>query len=156
MGFIITDMSLQQTIEASLKDAMRANNEVRKTTIRGIIAGIKLARVDKQAELTDEEIQAIVRKEIKAQREAILDAHKAARPDLIAEGEAKIRILEEFIPKQLSRAEVSEQVRAIIADVGASGPADMGKVMKVAQPKLRDLVEGKVISDVVKELLAAR
>lgn len=146
-------MSLQQTIEAALKEALRANAETRKTTLRGVIAGIKNARVDKQADLTDEEVQGIVRKEIKAQREVIVDAQKAARPDLIAEAESKIQILEEFIPKQLSRADIAEQVKAIMAEVGASGPADMGKVMKVVQPRLKDLADGKTISDVVKELL---
>jgi hypothetical protein len=146
-------MSLQQTIEAALKEALRANAEIRKTTLRGVIAGIKNARVDKQADLTDEEVQGIVRKEIKAQREVIVDAQKAARPDLIAEAESKIQILEEFIPKQLSRADIAEQVKAIMAEVGASGPADMGKVMKVVQPRLKDLADGKTISDVVKELL---
>lgn len=134
---------------------MRANSDVRKTAIRGIIAGIKNAKVDKQAELTDEDVLGIVRKEIKAQREAISDAEKASRADLVAESEAKIKVLEEFVPKQLGRAEVIERVRAIVTQVGAAGPGDMGKVMKVAQPQLRDIADGKMISDVVKEVLAS-
>ena len=146
-------MSLQQAIEAALKEALRANADVRKTTIRGVIAGIKNARVDKQADLSDEEVQGIVRKEIKAQREVIVDAQKAARPELITEAESKIQILEEFIPQQLSRSEIADHVKAAMAEVGATGPADMGKVMKVLQPKLKDLADGKTISAVVKELL---
>jgi len=148
-------MSLQQTIESALKDAMRSGDDTRKISIRAIIAGIKLARVEKMAELTDEDVQAIIRKEIKAQRESILDAQKADRADLIADAEAQIKILEEFTPKQLSREEVTAQARAVIAEVGATSPTDMGKVMKVLQPKIKDIADGRMISEVVKELLAA-
>lgn len=148
-------MSLQQTVESSLKDAMRAGDDVRKTTLRNIIAGIKNAKVEKMADLTDEDVQAVVRKEIKAQREAIADAEKANRADLVSEAEAQIKILEEFTPKQLSRAEVVAAAQAVMAEVGATGPGDMGKVMKVLQPKIKDVADGKMISEVVKELLAA-
>lgn len=153
-GFIIIPMSLQATIESALKDAMRANDVPRKTALRSIIAGIKLAKVEKQAELTDEDVVAIVRKEIKSQREAIVDAQKASRADLVTESETLIAIYEGYVPQQLSREQVAEQVKAAIAETGASGPADMGKVMKVIQPKLKGLADGKTISDVVKELLA--
>jgi uncharacterized protein YqeY len=147
-------MSLQETIESALKDAMRAGDAPRKTALRSIIAGIKLAKVEKQAELTDEDVVSIIRKEIKSQREAIVDAQKASRSDLIGESEALIAIYESYVPQQLSREQVAEHVKAAIAEVGASGPADMGKVMKVIQPKLKGLADGKTISDVVKELLA--
>lgn len=148
-------MSLQQTVESALKDAMRANNDTRKTVLRGIIAGIKLTKVEKQAELTDEDVQAVIRKEIKAQREAIADAQKASRPDLVEGAEAQIKILEEFTPKQLSRDEVVAAAQAVMAEVGASTPADMGKVMKVLQPRIKDVADGRMISEVVKELLAS-
>lgn len=135
---------------------MRANHAVRKITLRGILAGIKLAQVDKQAELTDSEVQKVVRKEIKAEREAILDAHKAVRPELVAEGEAKLKILEEFVPRQLGREEIAEKVRAVMLELGAAGPADLGRVMKVVQPQLKDLADGKTVGDVVRELLATK
>lgn len=149
-------MSLQQTIESALKDAMRAQDETRKIALRSILAGIKLARVEKQAELTDEEILTIIRKEIKVQREAIADAEKASRPDLIEKSEALITIYDSYLPQQLSREQVAEQVKTAIEETGAAGPGDMGKVMKVIQPKLKGLADGKLVSDVVKELLAAK
>lgn len=148
-------MSLQQNIESELKNAMRASDETRKTALRGVIAGIKLAKVEKQAELTDDDVQAVIRKEIKSHRESIADAQKASRADLAAQSEAIIAILESFLPKQFSRDEIIAQAQAVIAEVGASSPVDMGKVMKVLQPKLKGLADGKLVSDVVKELLTA-
>jgi uncharacterized protein YqeY len=148
-------MSLQQNIESELKNAMRASDETRKTALRSVIAGIKLAKVEKQAELTDDDVQAVIRKEIKSHRESIADAQKASRADLATQSEAIIAILESFLPKQFSRDEIVAQAQAVIAEVGASGPVDMGKVMKVLQPKLKGLADGKLVSDVVKELLTA-
>lgn len=149
-------MSLQQTIESALKDAMRAQDDTRRIALRSIIAGIKLEKVEKQAELTDDEVLSIIRKEIKGQREAIADAEKASRPDLIQKSEALIAIYESYLPQQLSREQVTEQAKAVITETGAVGPADMGKVMKILQPKVKGLADGKLVSDVVKELLAPK
>jgi uncharacterized protein YqeY len=150
-------MSLKETIETELKNAMRAGDDTRKTALRGVIAAIKLAAVEQRGtELTDDDVQNLVRKEIKAQREAIADAQKASRGDLIARSEALIAVLETFLPKQFSRDEISAQARAVIAEVGAGGPADMGKVMKVLQPKLKGLADSRLVGDVVKELLAQK
>ncbi len=147
-------MSLQQTIETALKDALRANDETRKTALRSVLAGVKLTRVEKQAELTDADVQSIIRKEVKSQREALADAEKAARADLIARAGAVIAVLESFLPQELSREEIAARAKAVIAEVGASGPADMGKVMKALQPQLKGLADGKLISEVVRDLLA--
>ena len=148
-------MSLKETIEAELKNAMRAGDETRKTALRGIIAGIKLAAVEQRGtDLTDDDVQNIVRKEVKAQREAIADAQKASRPELVAQSESLIAVLETFLPKQLSRAEIAAQAKAVMVEVGATGPGDIGKVMKVLQPKLKGLADSKLVGDVVKELLA--
>ena len=149
-------MSLQQSIESALKDALRSGDETRKTALRLVIAGIKNAKVEKRAELTDEEVQSIVSKEVKSQREAIADAQKAARPALVAEAENLIAAMETFLPKQLSRAEIAAEVQAVMAEIGASSPGDVGKVMRVLQPKLKGLADGKLISEVVKELLSGK
>ena len=149
-------MSLQHSIESALKDALRSGDETRKTALRLMIAGIKNAKVEKQAELTDEDVQNIVSKEVKSQREAIADAQKAVRPDLVAQAENLIAAMETFLPRQLSRAEIAAHVQAVMAETGANSPADMGKVMKALQPKLKGLADGKLISDVVKELLARK
>jgi uncharacterized protein YqeY len=150
-------MSLKQTIESDLLKAMRAGDETRKTALRAVIAGIKLAVVEKRHEpFSDEDVLAVIRKEIKSQREAIADAHKANRANLVQESEALIAALEAYLPKQLSREEIAAQARAAIAEVGAAGPADMGKVMKTLQPRLKGLADGKLVSEVVKELLAGQ
>lgn len=158
-------MSLKQTIETELKNAMRAGDETRKIALRSIVAGIKLAEVEKRstpleegqaAELTDSDVFGIIQKEIKSQRESIADAQKASRPDLISQSEALIAVYESFLPKQLSRDEVIVHVTAAIAEAGATNPGDMGKVMKIIQPKLKGLADNKLISDVVKELLTKK
>ena len=150
-------MSLKETIESELLKAIKAGDETRKTALRAIIAGIKLAVVERRNEpFTDEDVLAVVRREIKSQREFIADAQKANRADLVQDSEALIAVLESYLPKQLSREEVLAQARAAIAEVGAAGPADMGKVMKVVQPRVKGLADGKLVSDVVKELLAGK
>lgn len=147
-------MTLQETIEAALKQALRAGDETRKTAVRSVLAGIKLAQVEKQSRLSDEDVQGVIRKEVKSQREAMADAQKASRPDLVAEAEAMIGVLESFLPEQISRDQVLAQARQAIVEVGASGPADLGKVMKVLQPRLKGLADGKLVSEAVKELLS--
>lgn len=149
-------MSLKETIEAELKNALRSGDETRKTALRSIIAGIKLAAVDKRQGLDDADVLAVINKEIKSQREALADAEKANRPDLTAKAQATSAILESFLPRQLSRDKVAAQVSAAIAEVGAAGPGDMGKVMKVLQPRLKGLADGKTVSDLVRELLAGK
>lgn len=150
-------MSLKETIESELLKAIKAGDERRKTALRAVIAGIKLAVVERRNEpFTDEDVLAVIRKEIKSQRESIADAQKANRADLVQDSEALIAVLEPYLPKQLSREEVLAQARAAIAEVGAAGPADMGKVMKVLQPRVKGLADSKLVSDVVKELLAGK
>ena len=150
-------MSLKETIESELLKAIKAGDETRKTALRDVIAGIKLAVVERRNEpFTDEDVLAVVRREIKSQRESIADAQKANRADLVQDSEALIAVLESYLPKQLSREEVLAQARAAIAEVGAAGPADMGKVMKVLQLRVKGLADGKLVSDVVKELLAGK
>ncbi|MBI5053162.1 MAG: GatB/YqeY domain-containing protein [Chloroflexi bacterium] len=150
-------MSLKQTIETELKNAMRVGDETRKTALRSIIAGIKLAEVEQRGTpLEDSTVLGIIQKEIKSQRESIADAQKASRADLVAQSESLIAIYESFLPKQLSRDEVIVHVQAAIAEVNANNPGDMGKVMKVIQPKLKGLADNKLISDVVKELLTKK
>jgi len=150
-------MSLKQTIETELKNAMRAGDETRKTALRSIVAGIKLAEVEQRGTpLEDSTVLGVIQKEIKSQRESIADAQKASRADLITRAEALIAVFESFLPKQLSRDEVIVRVRAAIAEAGAANPGDMGKVMKIIQPKLKGQADSKLISEVVKELLAPK
>ena len=133
---------------------MKANDDVSRRTTRMVLAAIKLAEVDKQAVLDDAAVMGLLQKEIKNRREAIEEAGKANRSDLIAENEAEIKVLETFLPKAMPADELRQLVQAAIAETEASVPSDMGKVMKVLMPKVAGRAAGDQVSTIVKEMLA--
>lgn len=136
-----------------MKDAMKSGDKVRKLTVSMVLAAIKQVEVDKRATLDDLAVTALLQKEIKNRREAIEEAKKANRPDLIADNEAEIKVLEVFLPKAMPAEELRALVQAAIAEVGATAPGDMGKVMKVVMPKVAGRAPNDMISSTVKELL---
>ena len=133
---------------------MRSGDAMRRTTVRMALAAIKQAEVDKQTELDDLAVIALLQKEIKNRKEAIEEAKKASRDDLVGDNEAEIAILEVFLPEPMSADELRELVAAAIAETGASAPSDMGKVMKIALEKVAGRAPGGEVSAVVRELLA--
>jgi uncharacterized protein YqeY len=146
-------METKQKIESSLKDAMRAGDDVRRRTLRMVLAGIKNSEIDKGGSLEEPVIIAILQKEIKSRREAIQEAQKANRPDLEADSQAEIRVLEDFLPRPLADEELRSLVEQTIAETQAAAPSDMGKVMKALQPKLLGRAPGDKVSAMVKALL---
>lgn len=146
-------MSIKTDLEGSLKDAMRASDETRKNTLRGTLAAIKEAEVLKKGEIDDAAALSILQKEVKSRNEAIAEAEKAKRPDLIEKGKAEIQVLEGFLPKGLSQQEVEAIVQAAIDEVGATGPADLGKVMKAVLPKVQGRADGSQVSQLVRTKL---
>ena len=146
-------MDTKAQLNESVKDAMKSGDEVRKRTVRMVLAAVKQAEVDKQAALEDLAVVALIQKEIKNRREAIEEAKKADRPNLIAENEAEIKILEVFLPQAMPAEELRALVQAAIAETGASAPSDMGKVMKIVMPKVAGRAPNDMISSTVKELL---
>lgn len=146
-------MSIKQDIEAALKDAMKAGDETRKRTYRLILTSVKLAEVEAGKPLDDPATLAVIQKEIKIRRESIEGAEQAQRADLIAETQKEIAILEGFLPKQLSDAELTEMVQAAIRETGAAGPADTGKVMKALMPKIQGRATGERVSQAVRKVL---
>ena len=136
-----------------MKSAMRANDDVARRTTRMALAAIKQAEVDKKIILEDTAVIALLLKEIKNRREAIEEAKKADRPDLIAENEAEIKVLEAFLPKAMSSEELRTLVQTAISETGASTQTDMGKVMKVLLPRIAGRAAGDQVSTMVKELL---
>ena len=114
----------------------------------------QLAEIAKLVPLTDEEQVAVLTTEVKRRRETIADAEKAGRPDLIAREQAELEVVLGYLPKQMSREEVTAAAQQVIAEVGAKGPQDTGKVMGKLMPQLKGKADGKMISEVVKELLA--
>ncbi len=136
-----------------MKDAMKSGDEIRKRTTRMVLAAIKQVEVDKRIELDDAAVTAILQKEVKNRREALEEAKKAARADLVEANEAEIKILETFLPQAMSADELRALVQAAIAETGAAAPSDMGKVMKVVMPKVAGRAPNDMISAAVKELL---
>lgn len=146
-------MDTKTQLNESMKDAMKSGDEVRKRTVRMVLAAVKQSEVDKQAALEDLAVVALIQKEIKNRREAIEEAVKANRADLVAENEVEIKVLEVFLPKAMPAEELRALVQAAIAETGASAPSDMGKVMKIVMPKVAGRAPNDMISSTVKELL---
>lgn len=147
-------MDIKTQLNESVKDAMKSGDEVRKRTLRMVLAAVKQVEVDKRTAVDDLAIVALIQKEIKNRREAIEEAKKANRSDLIGENEVEITVLEAFLPKAMPAEELRALVQAAIAETGASAPSDMGKVMKIVMPKVAGRAPNDVISSAVKELLA--
>ncbi len=149
-------MELEKQIQADMVAAMKAKETVKLASLRAIKAAIMLAKTAEGAtgEVDDAGIVKIIQKLVKQRKESAQQYNDAGRPELAENEIAEAAAMEVYLPKQLSEAEVEEQLKAIIAEVGASKPSDMGKVMGVATKKLAGLAEGRVISTLVKKLLA--
>ena len=146
-------MTIKTQLNDSMKDAMKSGDEVRKRTVRMVLAAVKQVEVDKRIELDDVAIMALLQKEIKNRRESLEEAKKANRADLIEANEAEIKVLDVFLPKAMPADERRALVQAAITETGAAGPADMGKVMKLVMPKVAGRAPNDAVSAAVKELL---
>ena len=146
-------MNTKEKLTADLKDAMRAQDTLRKRVLRLALASIKNAEIEKQAELSEAEVVKVLQKEVKERRDTIEGAQKAGRDDLVAEAEAEIAVLETYLPQQLSEAELETLVRGTIAEVGAASMREMGKVMSAIMPKVQGRADGKAVSQMVRKLL---
>lgn len=147
-------MSLKQRINDDMKAAMRAKEAERLGTIRMLMAAMKQKEVDERVELDDTLIVAIVDKLIKQRKDAAQQYEAAARADLADKEKAEITVLEAYLPARLGADEILAQVKAIVAELGASGPGDMGKVMGVAKQRLGGQAEMAQVSAAVKAALA--
>ncbi|MBX3045531.1 MAG: GatB/YqeY domain-containing protein [Anaerolineales bacterium] len=146
-------MSKKAELEAALKEAMKANDTVRKNTVRGALAAVKEAEVAKRGELDDAAVISILQKELKSRQEAMAEGEKASRPDLVEAAKHEAGLLEAFLPAGLSAAEIEAIVTAAIAESGASAPSDMGKVMKLVLPQVQGRADGGQVSALVKAKL---
>lgn len=146
-------MTIKLQLNDSMKDAMKSGDEVRKRTVRMVLAAVKQAEVDKRVELDDTAVMNLIQKEVKNRRESLEEAKKANRADLIEANEAEIKVLEAFLPKAMPAEELRALVQAAIAETGAASPGDMGKVMKTVMPKVAGRAPNDMVSAAVKELL---
>jgi uncharacterized protein YqeY len=147
-------MSVKEKLENDLKSAMRARDELRKTTLRMALSEIKLAEKKKHELLDDPELLVILQREVKSRREAIADARKADRPDLITLAEAEIEILSVYLPQGFSTDELERIIKETIEEVGATSMSDMGKVMTTVMPKVRGRADGGDVNRLVRAILS--
>jgi uncharacterized protein YqeY len=147
-------MNLKQQLQNDLKDALRARDERRKSVIRLTLAAIVNAEVEKGGELDDDDMIPIVQKEARRRQETIVELRQVDRPEMLAKEEKELVILEEYLPQLLSREEIAEEARQVVAEIGATGMGQMGPVMRQLMSKLRGRADGRVVNQVVRELLA--
>lgn len=155
-------MSLKDQLNADLRDAMRAGEETRKSTLRLLITAIRNAEIPAEgataaatrAELDDDGVLDVIRREVKQRRDSIEAYVGANRQDLADKEDAELAILVTYLPAQMSRDEIEVVAQEVIGRVGAAGPSDKGKVMPVIMAELRGKAEGRDINAVVTDLLA--
>ena len=147
-------MSLKDRINDDMKAAMRARETERLGTIRLLLAAIKQREVDERIVLDDAAITAVIDKMIKQRKDSISQFDAAGRTDLVDKESAELTILAAYMPEQLSDAEIAAEVQAAVAQTGAVGPQDMGKVMGILKPKLAGRADMTAVSGLVKAALA--
>ena len=145
--------NLKQKLETDLKQAIRAGDNVRRSTVRLVMAAIKNAEIAQQSALDDPNILGVIAKEAKQRHESIEAFKQGNRPDLVAQEEAELAILQEYLPEAMTRDEIIAEAKRVIAEVGAQGPRDKGKVMPQLIGNLKGRADGKEINAVVTELL---
>jgi len=163
-------MTLRDQIQTDLAEAMRARDETRKSVLRMLMAAVHNAEIPPapaegaaaaaaapavHEPLDDTAVTAVIQKQVKQRRDSIDQYRKAGREDLAAKEEAEADILAGYLPKQVDRAEIEAAARRVIAETGASGPRDMGKVMPVLTKQFAGRADGRTINEVVRGLLGA-
>jgi uncharacterized protein YqeY len=146
-------MSLKERILQDVKDAMRAKDKPRLATIRLITAAIKQREVDERIELDDAQVLVVLDKMCKQRRESITQFEQAGRDDLAAQEKAELELIQQYLPEQLSEAEINELIDAAMEQTGASSMKDMGKVMGQLKPKLQGRADMGAVSALIKARL---
>ncbi|HEY3363617.1 MAG TPA: GatB/YqeY domain-containing protein [Symbiobacteriaceae bacterium] len=149
-------MGLSERLTEDMKVAMKAGPEakVRLDTIRFLKAALKNLEIDKKAPLAEEEILGVITKQVKQLKDSMEEFERGGRQDLVAKAQAEVEILSGYLPQQMSEAEVRDLVKQVIAEVGAQSPKDMGKVMGQLVPRTKGRADGKLVNQIVKELLS--
>jgi uncharacterized protein YqeY len=147
-------MMLREKLVDEMKAAMKARDEVRLSAIRMVRASVKNREIDLGKELDDREVTEVISTLAKQRRESIKLFQEAGRSDLVDKEERELSILLGFLPRQLDRDEISEIVAKAVAESGALGPGDMGKVMKIVMPQVSGRADGKLVNEIVREKLS--
>jgi uncharacterized protein YqeY len=146
---------LMDKIAADMKDAMRAKDATRLSTLRLLKSAVEYHKIEKkQEQLTDADVTAVIKKQIKQRQDSIEGFEKGGRADLVEKEKAELAVLKAYLPEELSQAQVEEAVKATIAELGAATKTDMGKVMKAVQAKLAGRADNRLVSQIVSANLA--
>jgi uncharacterized protein YqeY len=146
-------VELMQRLLDDQKKAMKAGEKLRLSVIRFLRSELKNAEIARKEPLNEGEAVAVVQRELKRRKEALLDYEKANRPDLVEELQEEIKILSEYLPPQLSESEIKEMVSAAITELGVSSKKEMGKLMGYLMPRVKGKADGSLVKKVVEELL---
>ena len=148
-------MSLRQDIHKDIAVAMKSGDKDRLSTVRMLMSAIKYKEVDAHRELTDEETIAVISTLVKQRQDSIEQFTKGNRMDLVEKETKELEVLRTYLPPQLSETEVRDIIKKAVAETGAQGQKDMGKLMKVVMPQVKGKADGKIVNDIVKEVLGA-
>ncbi len=148
-------MALAETFRLQLTEAVRARDAFRRDTLRLIIAAIDNARIAARHDLSDEEVVRVLRREARQRRDSIEEYGKGNRPDLVAQEEAELAVIESYLPAAMPDDEIRAVAAAVVAELGATGPGDIGKVMGPLLKRLGERADGRRANEVVRELLAS-
>ena len=149
------EANLKQKLTDDLKQAMRSGDNLKRSTIRLLMSAINNAEIARQATLEDADILGIIAREVRQRHESIEAFKQGNRPDLVTQEETELAVLQQYLPPQMTREEIVEAARRVIAEVGAEGPGDKGKVMPKLIPQLKGRADGREINAVVSELLGS-
>lgn len=151
----MSNPSLKERIQQDIKDAMRARDSERLGTVRLLLAAVKQREIDERITLDDAAVVAVIDKMVKQRKDSIAAFRQGAREDLALKEEAEARVLETYLPQRLSAEQITVQVAALVAELGAAGPGDMGRVMAAAKLRLAGQAEMALVSAAVKRALTA-
>ena len=146
-------MTLEQKITDDLKDAIKSRDELRTSCLRMLKAAMKNRQVEKRDKLIDEEIHEVIASLVKKGKQAAEEFRKGKRESLALKEEAEVKIFLSYLPEQITPQEIEEGLKKIIAELGAEGPRDLGKVMKHAMAQMAGKVQGKEVNEIAKKLL---
>ena len=149
------EAALKQKLNDDMKQALRSGDKVKLSTIRLLLSAVKYTEIARQTALTDADILGVITKEVKQRQESILAFKQGNRPDLVAKEEAEMAILVAYLPQQMTRDEIIAEARRVIAEVGAKGIGDKGKVMPKIIAELKGKADGREINNIVTELLSS-
>jgi len=146
-------MITREELEKQLKEAMRASDEPRKRTLRMILAAVKLAEVEKRAALDEAAMRSILQREVKTRQESLAEAERAGRAEMAQDVKTELEIVQSYLPAAMPADELEALVRQAMAEVDASAPGDVGKVMKALMPLIQGRADGREVNQVVRRLL---